>query len=330
MPPSHLRLVQPPEPPPAGPPPAAGEEPALAVTGLDAGYGRLRVLHNVDLTVPAGCITVLMGPGGAGKSTLVRAICGRLPARAGQVRICGVPVTRAEARGKIGLVPQDIALYPTLTIAENLSIFAELSGLGLREVRESVTQALDRTGTAARQDQRIDRLSEEWQRRANLAAALVGRPRLLLLDEPTAGMDALGREDLVSLLRTLAGEGLGVLLITQDFELAERVAERVAILKAGRLALEGAVRPLAAQDFAHRRLVELAFSTPPSQLQAGFLSALGFTVEGAHAHGLISDSPRAVSELLSRLDSLGLPPRALTLRTAGLAAIYGAITGRDA
>ncbi|MFG1403902.1 ABC transporter ATP-binding protein [Xanthobacter sediminis] len=327
MTPSHLRLVPPPEPPPPGPPRAAGDTPPLAIRGLNAGYGRAAVLHGVELTVPAGCVSVLMGPNGAGKSTLVRAICGRLPARAGTVSICGLPAGTAAARRHIGLAPQDIALYRALTIAENLALFAELAGLGLGPARERVAAVLARSGTAARQDERIDRLSGGWQRRANLAAALMGAPRLLLLDEPTTGVDAAAREDLAALVRDLAREGLAVLLVTHDFEFAEKVAERAAVLVGGRIVLEGALADLVARRFAHRRVVELSFAAPPPPLRLGALAALGLAVEGDGARGLISDSPRAVGELLARLEALGLPPRALTLRMPGLAALYAAVTG---
>ncbi|MFG1432638.1 ABC transporter ATP-binding protein [Xanthobacter sp. V2C-8] len=323
--PSHLRLVPPPDPPPPGPPRAAGDTPPLAIRGLDAGYGRAAVLHGVDLTVPAGCVSVLMGPNGAGKSTLVRAICGRLPARAGTVSICGLAAGTAAARRLIGLAPQEIALYRALTIAENLALFAELAGLGLGPARERVASVLARSGTAARQDERIDRLSGGWQRRANLAAALVGAPRLLLLDEPTTGVDAAAREDLAALVRDLAQDGLAVLLVTHDFEFAEKVAERAAVLVGGRIVLEGALCDLVAQRFAHRRVVELSFAAPP--LRLGALAALGLEVEGERARGLISDSPRAVGELMARLEALGLQPHALTLRMPGLSALYAAVTG---
>ncbi|MFG1478658.1 ABC transporter ATP-binding protein [Xanthobacter sp. V4C-4] len=324
-----LRLV-PPEPVPAPAPAADAAPPPLAVAGLHAGYGRARVLHGVDLTVPAGGITVLMGPNGAGKSTLVRAICGRLRARAGTVRVCGLRADSAAARCQIGLAPQEIALYRTLTLTENLSVFAELSGLSMAGVRARVEEVLARTGTATRRDTRIDRLSGGWQRRANLAAALMGAPRLLLLDEPTVGVDAPAREDLARLLRALAADGLAMLLVTHDFDFAEQVADRAAILVGGRIVLEGPLAALLDARFAHRRLVELTFAAPPPALRLGPLATLGLSVDGARAQGLIADTPRAASDLLTRLEALGASPRAMTLKTPGLAALYGAVTAAEA
>jgi len=341
----HLRLV-----PAASDAPALASEqpqaPPLEITGLDAGYGHTRILHGLDLKVPPGCVTVLAGANGAGKSTLVRAICGRLPARAGQVRICGLAAASAPARRMIGLAPQEIALYRSLTVAENLAVFAALGGLSGSEARVRMRQVMLRAGLTERQDERIDHLSGGWARRVNLAAALMGAPRLLLLDEPTVGVDAPAREALAALVRTLADQGLGataaaggrrprdpvqpaepaglaVLLVTHDFDFAERVADRIALLAGGRIALEGPLPALLEQRFAHRRLVELSFAAPPPAIRSGTLASLGLTVEGASAHGLIADAPRAVSDLLARLEALGLPPLALTLKTPGLAALYG-------
>lgn len=326
---SHLRLLPPPAPPEAEPFPAASEEAALVVAHLHAGYGPHKVLQDIALTVPAGGITALMGPLGAGKSTLLHAICGRLPAKAGEIRVCGIPAGEDEARRRIGLVPQGIALYPSLTITENLAVFGELSGLRLPQLRERVAHVLALTGTVARQDQRIERLSPGWQRRANVAAALVSSPRLLLLDEPTSGMDDAAREDLATLLRDLAGEGLGVLLVTQDFGFAERIAGRVAILKSGRVVLEGVLADLIEQRFAHSREVEVTFASPPTPLRLGLLASLGLSAEGASARGMISDAPRAVGELLTRLEGIGLPPRAFTVKSPGLAALYSTLMSRD-
>lgn len=325
MSPSHLHLV-PPAAPPAPPDTAAGSgEPPLVIQGLEAGYGPLAVLRGIDLTISAGSVTVLTGPNGAGKSTLVRAICGRLAPKAGRIAVCGHAPDQREARRHIGLAPQEIALYGALTVAENLAVFAELAGLGPAEGRARVERVMARTGIAARQDERIDRLSGGWQRRANLAAALMGAPRLLLLDEPTVGVDAPAREGLATLVRALAREGLGLLLVTHDFEFAEAVANRVAILKGGRLLLEGALSAVLEARFAHQRAVEVTFATPPPALRLDMLASLGLTVEGARARGLISDAPRAAGDLLTRLDGMGLRPSAVTLKTPGLSALYGAV-----
>lgn len=302
--------------------------PPLAVTGLVAGYGERTVLSGVDLVVPAGIVTALVGPNGAGKSTLVRAICGRLPPRAGAVEVCGMAAAEGAARARIGLAPQDIALYRSLTIAENLAVFARLSGVPRAEVPRRVTAVMGRTGIAGRGDERIDRLSGGWQRRANVAAALVGDPRLLVLDEPTVGVDAPARAELAALVRALAADGLGILIITHDFAFAEEASDRIAILARGRVALEGPLCMLIAERFPHQRRVEVTFANVPDADRRRTLAELGLEEAGVPAcyTAFVDDTPEAASALFARLAASGLSPRTVSLQTAGLDALYTSVT----
>lgn len=302
--------------------------PPLAIGGLEAGYGVRTVLRGLDLVVPAATVTALVGPNGAGKTTLVRAICGRIAPRAGFVRICGVPAAEGAARARIGLAPQDIALYRSLSIAENLAVFARLAGTPRAAVPGRVAAVMARTGIGARAGERIDRLSGGWQRRANVAAALVGDPRLLVLDEPTVGVDAPARADLAALVRSLAAGGLAILLITHDFAFAEQVADRVAILNGGRVALEGHLCDLIGARFPHRRKVDVTFAVPPGPAARQALDALGLEGEGAAGAftGLVEDTPQAAGDLIAALGAAGLSPRTIALQTAGLDMLYAAAT----
>lgn len=308
--------------------PAPSSAPPLAISGLHVGYGERTVLAGVDLVVPESTVTALTGPNGAGKTTLVRAICGRIAPRAGAVMVCGVPAAEGAARTRIGLAPQDIALYRSLTISENLEVFASLAGVPGGAVPTCVANVMVRTGVADRRNERIDRLSGGWQRRANVAAALVGDPRLLVLDEPTVGVDAPARAELAALVRSLAGEGLGILLVTHDFAFAEDVADRVAILKDGRVALEGELGALVAAHFPNQRRVEATFATPPTLKGRQVLAA-----QGLHAgpdetafSGVVADTPAAAGDLIAALKEAGLVPRTLSLQAAGLDALYASVT----
>ncbi|MFG1346437.1 ABC transporter ATP-binding protein [Xanthobacter autotrophicus DSM 431] len=298
--------------------------PPLAIAGLDAGYGARTVLSGLDLVLPRGTVTALVGPNGAGKTTLVRAICGRIAPRAGTVTVCGIPAAQEAARARIGLAPQDIALYRSLTITENLAVFARLAGVHRADVAACVAGVMARAGIAGRKDERIDRLSGGWQRRANVAAALVGTPGLLVLDEPTVGVDAPARGELAALARRLAAEGLGILLITHDFDFAEAVADRVAILSGGRIALEGPLAQLIAAHFPHRRKVEVAFATPPNLMGRRALEALGLQGDGHTVRftGMVEDTPQATGDLVAALRTAGLSPRTIALEAAGLDALY--------
>ena len=306
--------------------------PPLAISGLHAGYGARAVLAGIDLVVPEGTVTTLTGPNGAGKTTLVRAICGRIAPRAGAVTVCGVPAAEGAARARIGLAPQDIALYRSLTISENLEVFASLAGVPGASVPARVADVMVRTGVADRRDERIDRLSGGWQRRANVAAALVGDPRLLVLDEPTVGVDAPARAELAALVRSLAAEGLGLLLVTHDFAFAEDVADRVAILKEGRVALEGELGALVAAHFPNQRRVEATFATPPSPAGRQVLAARGLHAEpdGTSFSGVVADTPAAAGDLIAALKVAGVVPRTLSLQAAGLDALYAAVTREPA
>ncbi|MCL8381962.1 ABC transporter ATP-binding protein [Xanthobacter aminoxidans] len=303
--------------------------PPLAILGLTAGYGARTVLAGVDLVLRAGTVTALVGPNGAGKSTLVRAICGRIPPRTGVIRICGIPAAESEARARIGLAPQDIALYRALTIAENLAVFARLAGVRRTDVAACVARVMARTGIEERAHERIDRLSGGWQRRANVAAALVGNPRLLVLDEPTVGVDAPARADLAALVQRLAADGLGVLVITHDFAFAEEVAERVAILSEGRIALEGRLAALIAARFPNQRRAAVTFATPPSPNGRQVLALRGLTGDdgGTSFSGVVSDTPEGAGGLIAALKVAGLVPRTIAFEAAGLDALYADVTG---
>ncbi|MFG1359430.1 ABC transporter ATP-binding protein [Xanthobacter pseudotagetidis] len=307
------------------------EAPPLLMEGLSAGFGARMVLTGVSLAVAAGAVTVLLGPNGAGKTTLLRAVCGRLEARHGTVRICGVDAEEAAARRLIGLAPQEIALYRPLTIRENLETFARLAGVPWRGLSARVGEVMARAGIAERAGERIDRLSGGWQRRANVAAALVGAPRLLVLDEPTVGIDAQAREDLAALVQRLAADGLAILLVTHDFAFAERVADRAAILKAGRLILEGGLADLLAARFKGRRMAEVTFGTVPDGARKAALATLGLAPadEPDLYCGLVADDPHAAAALIAALDAMGAAPRALALKAAGLEALY-ALAMREA
>nr|WP_281408738.1 ABC transporter ATP-binding protein [Xanthobacter sp. SG618] len=288
-------------------------------------------MAGVDLVLRAGTVTALVGPNGAGKSTLVRAICGRIPPRTGVIRICGIPAAESEARARIGLAPQDIALYRALTIAENLAVFARLAGVRRADVAACVARVMARTGIEERANERIDRLSGGWQRRANVAAALVGNPRLLVLDEPTVGVDAPARADLAALVQRLAADGLGILVITHDFAFAEEVAERVAILSEGRIALEGRLAALIAARFPNQRRAAVTFATPPSPNGRQVLALRGLTGDegGTSFSGVVSDTPEGAGGLIAALKVAGLVPRTIAFEAAGLDALYADVTGSN-
>ena len=252
--------------------------PILTVDDVSHAFGPRQVLKGVDLEVRAGEIYALLGPNGAGKTTLVRAICGRLKPDGGAVRLVGRdPYLDGEARAALGLAPQALALYPQLTVVENLQTFASLAGLKRRAVAKAVDQAMAVTGIAERAKSLVRTLSGGYQRRVNIAAAILAGPKLLVLDEPTVGVDMQAREAIAEALRRLKADGVGVLLVTHDLEQAQRLADRVGFLRAGEKVLEGAPEALIAEAFGERMEVEIDVVEPAAE---DVLAAEGLTRTG--------------------------------------------------
>ena len=243
-------------------------EPILTVASVRHAYGAQTALRGVDLAVHPGEIYGLLGPNGAGKTTLIRAVCGRLKPNGGQVRIAGLdPFADGAARAALGLVPQSLALYGHLTVAENLDVFGRLSGLKGQPLKDAIAHAMGVTHIADRAATPVRHLSGGFQRRVNIAAAILHRPRLLVLDEPTVGVDPPAREAVGEVLRTLRGEGVAILIITHDLDQAGDLADRVGFLRDGRLVLEGEPAALIAEAFGGQMevQVEIAGDLDPAQ-----------------------------------------------------------------
>lgn len=308
--------------------------PPLLIRGLTVSYGRRDVLRAVDMEVPAGRVRALLGPNGAGKTTLVRAICGRIAPKTGTVEVCGRAAASEEARRWIGLAPQDVALYRALTVRENLEVFGAIAGLSGPVLQQRVADILVRTHVAERANERIDRLSGGWQKRVNLAAALLAEPRLLVLDEPSAGVDREAWAILSGMIRRLAEEdGLGILIVTHDFLQAEAVADDVTILDEGAVICDGPIAALLEARFQGHREVEVNLARLPSPERAARLAALGLVHApmyggsslGAAFTGFVPGSSHALAELLAGLEREGIAPSGLVIREPGLAQLYRAV-----
>jgi ABC-2 type transport system ATP-binding protein len=216
------------------------QHPALAVRGLRKTYGDgFTALDDLELSIPQGALFGLLGPNGAGKTTLIGSACNLVVPTAGSVEVFGHPVSSREARGLVGLAEQDINVDRFLTVRQVLIYHAGYFGLGRREAARRADEALDLLGLAAKAKVSAPELSGGMQRRLVLARALLNRPRLLILDEPTAGVDVDLRAEIWRLVRTLNEAGTTILLTTHYLEEAEALCDEIAIIRSGRIVDRG-------------------------------------------------------------------------------------------
>ena len=224
----------------------------LEIAGLVKRFGKgaeaREVVRGIDLSLAPGECFALLGPNGAGKTTTLRCALGLTAASAGSIRLCGLPVPgqAREARARVGVVPQLDSLDPDFTCAENLIIFAGYFGISEREIRPKIAGLLAFAGLEGKETARIQSLSGGMKRRLPLARALVNQPELLILDEPTTGLDPQARHLIWERLRRLTAEGTTILLTTHFMDEAERLAHRLAILDDGRILTQGSPREVIA------------------------------------------------------------------------------------
>jgi lipooligosaccharide transport system ATP-binding protein len=226
---------------------AALSEP-LTVSGLRKSYGENEVVAGVSFTLRGGECFGLLGPNGAGKTTTLRLALGLSDPDAGEIRLCGlaVPPHGRAARLHVGVVPQTDSLDPDFSVAENLIVFARYFGIREAAIRSRIPKLLEFAGLEGRAKSKIQSLSGGMKRRLNLARALVNDPELLVLDEPTTGLDPQARHLIWDRLKKLLQQGKTVLLTTHFMDEAERLCDRLAIMDAGRFIAEGSPREVIA------------------------------------------------------------------------------------
>ncbi len=250
--------------------------PALRVSDAQRRLDGRAVLAGATLHVPRGRCVGLLGPNGAGKSSLLRAIVGRLRLDAGEVRIGTATPAEARRQGRIGLVPQDIALYEHLSVRENLEVLGRLAGVPAGTLAARVDAGLEWAGLADRAGARVTTLSGGMRRRVNLVAAVLHQPELLLLDEPTVGVDIDARARLHDMLHALRGRGTGLLIATHDADEAATLCDEVAIMRSGRVIAQDTVPALVSRVFGDARQVAVTLETPVPPAARACLAAAGF------------------------------------------------------
>jgi ABC-2 type transport system ATP-binding protein len=294
--------------------------------------GGVRALDGLSLAVAPGSVYGLLGPNGAGKTTLVRVLATLLPPDGGSARVAGIDVRAdpARVRASIGLAGQHAAVDEVLTGRENVELVGRLYGLSRRQARRGAGEVLERIGLVEAADRQVRTCSGGMRRRLDLAACLVGRPRVLLLDEPTAGLDPATRRDLWGLTADLVDNGTTVLLTTQYLEEADRLAERLAVIDHGRVIDEGTSGQL--KDRVGGSVLEVTVPEVDRARALQALRGLGHQdpTDDRH-HGKVvlpaPDGAATLTEALRRLDAANLAPEDLALRKPTLDDVFLALTG---
>jgi len=311
--------------------------PAVLVEGLTKAFGGVRALQGVDLAIARGTVLGLLGPNGSGKTTTVRILTTLLPADGGRAAIEGIDVFRhpEAVRAIIGLAGQQASVDETLTGRENLELAARLFHLPRKEARRRADELLERLGLADAGNRPAKTYSGGMRRRLDLGASLVGRPKVLFLDEPTTGLDPRSRLDLWDLIRDLVQDGTTLLLTTQYLEEADQLADEIAVIDHGKVIASGTPDQLKDRiggDVLELRVVQSA------QLDAAVqaVETLGSApLETDRTTGTVivpvgSQGSNALVEAVRRLDTAGVKIADLALRRPSLDTVFLALTGHAA
>jgi ABC-2 type transport system ATP-binding protein len=304
-------------------------QPAIRATGLRKSFGDKLVLDGIDLDVPEGTVFALLGPNGAGKTTTVQILSTLIGADGGEVRVAGHDVARDPdpVRAAIGVTGQLTAVDNLLTGEENLLLMADLRHLGRREGRRRAAELLARFDLAEAARKPAATYSGGMRRRLDLAMGLLGDPRIVFLDEPTAGLDPRSRRAMWQIVRDLVAGGVTIFLTTQYLEEADELADRIALLDNGRMVAEGTA------DELKRRIpgghIRLQFAYPDGLESAA--RTLGEAVRDDEALTLqvpSDGSVKSLRALLSRLDDESIEVDGLSIHTPDLDDVFLTLTGQ--
>jgi len=293
----------------------------LNIEKLNKSYGKRQVLQDLTLHIQPGEIYGLLGPNGAGKTTTINILCNLLQADSGVIEIDGKPVSNA-TKPLVGVAPQENLLYKTLSCEENLNFYARIYGLNAQQRAKQVQACLEAVNLADRAKSPVETLSGGMQRRLNIAVSLVHQPKLVILDEPTTGLDIEARYEIWDLIRRLKSQGITILLTTHLLDEAERLCQRIGILKGGRIVAEGSLEQLR-QRIAAQEIVVV--QTAEEEEAIARAQQLGFT-HRRYGNDLAFwlPQPLELKEILSHFE--GIPLDSIARQPVRLEHIYVEVT----
>ncbi len=314
-----------------------GEQPAILVEGLTKSFGNVHALRGIDLSVPHGTVLGVLGPNGAGKTTAVRILTTLLEPDGGRAEVEGYDVVReaAAVRRTIGLAGQSAAIQEELTGRENLEIIGRLYHLRWPQARSRAVELLEQFGLADAADRPAKTYSGGMQRRLDLAASLVGKPRVLFLDEPTTGLDPRARLGMWDIIRTLVARGTTILLTTQYLDEADELADEIVVIDHGLVIAAGTSE--VRKGRVGGDVIE--FTVPDRSRIGDAVAAIGAIGEGEpHADketgvvgiGVGGRGSDALIDAVRSLDAVGVEVHGLALRRPSLDDVFLALTGHAA
>jgi linearmycin/streptolysin S transport system ATP-binding protein len=298
----------------------------LTVNGARKRFGDVVALDGATCSLREGELLALLGPNGAGKTTLIRAISGRVALDAGEIRLFGTPLSGAATPSELGIVPQELAIYPSLTARENLQAFGRLQGLSTRDVAERVEWALAVTALEDRADEPIKAFSGGMKRRLNIACGVIHRPRVVLLDEPTVGVDPQSRERIYDMLSELTRAGVSLLLTTHHLEEAEARCTRTVIIDHGKVIAAGTLSELVDRTVGRHRIVTLRLDAPVDSPPSGVEIAAD---DPRLLRARVTNVARELPGLLGALSAQGRDVEDVEVRGPSLQSVFIHLTGRE-
>ncbi len=304
----------------------------LAVRGLTKRFDERVAVSDVGFEIDEGETYGLLGPNGAGKTTAISIIAGLLEPDAGGAMVAGQPIQTNATTGKadIGLVPQELAIYPDLTGAENLRFFGKLYGMSGDTLNSRVSEVLEVIGLSERKDDLTKEYSGGMQRRLNIGIGLLHRPRLLILDEPTVGVDPQSRNAILESVEDLSGQGIAVLYTTHYMEEAERLCDRVGIIDEGSIKAEGTRRELVSLVGEKDRVSVSATGdlAEVARAASGLDGVVGASLSDHGVEVLTTDASRLLPELMACFASIGAAITAVQVYEPNLEAVFLHLTGK--
>jgi ABC-2 type transport system ATP-binding protein len=299
----------------------------LVVEQLVKRFGDLTAVDDVSLEVQAGECLGLLGPNGAGKSTLIRSIVGRVVPDGGSVAVFGAAAASTEARMALGWVPQELAIYPRISCTENLGAFGRYYGLKGQSLKEAIAWCLHWASLEDRAGELAKNLSGGMKRRLNMAAGMLHRPRVVLFDEPTVGVDPQSRNRIFEMIEALRDQGAALIYTTHYMEEAERLCDRIAIIDHGKIIATGTKEELVRSSFGTRSQVLARFSGDEAAI-AAWTARNGGRMNGETAEFTVEQATE-IARLLEDATRAGLELLDVSLRRPNLESVFLHLTGRE-